>query len=840
MQYFLFQNTKDKENTFAQMKEDVEDTVQQLCESTEEEDVKSLQDLVASERLSVLQHTLLLRDSEITELKNEIALSKMKEQQRMEELRISYEKDICRQLENLRAELEKCHRREIAEAKQVYEEEMILKYKNEFEELKRELCALNSEEHVQSLNGIIIDLNRSLHESEVNKESLRKRLENQQEDFEREKSEIETKYKDLIDGLKLQLSDAEEQLKEAEQSKQVNQSSNGEIQKLNSFIKELNEKQLYEAKTTVDVRQKHDEEIISNEKLMKLRENQVLPEMRAELDEMWNKPHQLTGEDELVHEELEFQHGLGVGSSRDPLVEIKNSKITENNENSEGDNLSQEHLPVAGLFSGDEGILAKYLISSERPEESYASSTSEGYAIEEGRCSRYGLDSMLLEPSRDFLSALSFGLDEEIHPSDLAQETFEETEVSAKAFVSFLSDGSLHQSKISDHDGDVKDDETTSLVERCLKLNEQLHEKESALKKSYEETQEAVGKWEKVMAELSQMRVELDEEREARISCEKQLLQKAEKEKELENKIMFLMRQQGEDGETSTQVSKSSAWQDMIKDLQEEREMLLVQLRAQEQLVKDVQEQKTASDSVTSEVQSLFGRQLAALQSQRDQMQSQLDAQKNKNQTIAELLGQKTVSEETLLKEQELLKAEINNKEQNLALLLEEKIALGERLSDVEADLRKAGKTLADNAGIIEDLERNIQELNAEVKNLKEIHECERLEYEERLNFSNLEIRKLNAEVKTKSTEYSEEKSQLTEEIAHLKKAYLELEARLQESFQSAQAAQEAQAKMVKHYREEMDKMETQHRAELTKVSLTHKKEVGNPSRRLGILECLR
>ncbi|XP_061204108.1 pericentrin isoform X2 [Neopsephotus bourkii] len=821
-------NTKDKENTFAQMEENMEDTIQQLCESTEEKDVKSLQDLVASERLSVLQHTLSLRDSEITELKNEIALYKMKEQQHIEELTISHEKDIRRQLENLRAELEKCHRREIVEARQVYEEEMILKYKNELDKLKRELSALNSEEHVQSLNGIIIDLNKSLHESEVNKESLRKRLENHQEDFEREKSEIETKYKDLIDGLKLQLSGAEEQLREAEQYTQVKQFSNGEIQKLNSFIKELNEKQLYEAKTTKGVRQKYDEEIVSNKKVMKLRENQILPEMRAEFDEMWNKLHQLTGEDELVHEELEFQHGLGVGFSRDQLVEIKNAKITENNENSEGDNLSQEHLPEVELFSGDEGILAKYLISTERPEESYASSSSEGYAIEEGRCSRYGLDSTLLEHSRDFLSALSFGLDEEIHPSDLAQETFEETEVSAKAFVSFLSDSSLHQcgGGVKDGGGDVKDDETTSLAGRCLKLNEQLHEKESALKKSSQETQEALGKWEKVMAELSQMRVELDEEREARISCEKQLLQKAEKEKELENKIMFLMRQQGEDGETLTQVSRSSTWQDIIKDLQEEREMLMVQLRTQEQLVKDVQEQKTASDSVTSEVQSLFGRQLAALQSQRDQMQSQLDAQKNKNQTIAELLGQKTVSEETLLKEQELLKAEINNKEQNLALLLEEKTALGERLSVVEADLIKAGKTLADNASIIEDLERNIQELNAEVKNLKEIHECERLEYEERLNFSNLEIHKLNAEVKAKSTEYSQEKSQLTEEIAHLKKAHLELEARLQESFQSAQAAQEAQAKMVKHHREEMDKMETQHHAELTKVSLTYAKVI--------------
>ncbi|KAM6200753.1 pericentrin isoform 1-T1 [Sarcoramphus papa] len=835
-------NTKDKENLFAQMEEDMKDTMQQLYKSIAEKEqhIKSLQDLLTSERfsLSVLQHTLSLRDSEIKELKNEIALSKMKERQHIEELKISHEKDICRQLENLRAELEKCHRREIAEAKQIYEEEIILKYKNELEQLKKELCALNSEEHIQNLNGIIIDLNNSLRASEINEENLRKKLENQQEDFQREKSEIETKYKDLIDGLKSQLSDAEEQVKEAQQYKQEKQSLNEEIQKLNSFIQELNEKQLYEAEKSIGVRQKHDEEIVSNKKLMQLRENQILPEVsqlqRAELEEMWNKPHQLEGEDELVHEELEFQRDLGVDSSRDQLEEIKNSKITEHNESSEGDNLSEDHLSELGLFSGDEGILAKYLISTERPEESYASSTSEGYAIEEGRCSRYELDSsVLLEPSRDLIPPpLNFGLDEETRPSGLAQETFEETEVGAEAFVSFLSDSSLQQNKVTDHDG-VKDDETTCLVERCVKLTEQLHEKESALKKSYQEIQEAVGKWEKVMAELSHMRVELDEEREARLCCEKELLQKTEKEKELESKIMFLVKQRSEDGgqpycavEPLTQVSKSSTWQEMVKDLQEEREMLMVQLRTQEQLVKDVQEQKTASDSVTSEVQSLFGRQLAALQSQRDQMQSQLDAQKAKNQTIAELLGQKTVSEETLLKEQELLKAEINNKEQNLALLLKEKTALGERLSDVEEDLIKAEKALTENASIIEDLEKNIHELHAEVKNLQEIRERERLGYEDKLNFSNLEIHKLNAAIKAKSTEYSEKKSQLTEEITHLKKAHSELEARLQESFQSAQAAQEAQSKMVKHYKEEIDKMETQRLAELTKVSLTHKKEI--------------
>ncbi|XP_021254414.1 pericentrin isoform X8 [Numida meleagris] len=178
-----------------------------------------------------------------------------------------------------------------------------------------------------------------------------------------------------------------------------------------------------------------------------------------------------------------------------------------------------------------------------------------------------------------------------------------------------------------------------------------------------------------------------------------------------------------------------------------------------------------------------------------------------------------------MLKEQELLKAEINNKEQDLALLVKEKTALGVRLSVTEEDLVKAEKALKANASIIADLEKNVYEVNTEVQNVKEVQECERLRYEDRLNFNNVEINKLHAEIKTRSSEYSEKESQLIEEIAHLKKVHFELENHLQESFQSAQDAKKAQSEM-KYYKEEIVKMETQHLTELTKLNLTHKKEI--------------
>ncbi|XP_054133613.1 pericentrin isoform X10 [Melozone crissalis] len=822
-------NTKDKENLLAQMEEDMKDTVQKLHKSIDEKEqfIKSLQDLLTSERsgLSVLQHTLSLRDSEITELKKEIALSKVKEQQHIEELRISHEKDICRQLDNLRNELEKCHRREIAEAKQIYEKEIILKYKNELEQFKKELYALNSDENIQNLNGIIIDLNVRLQESEIGKESLRKKLENQREDFQREKSEIETKYKDLIDGLKYQLASAEEQAKEAQRYKKEKQSLNEEIQKLNSYIQELNEKQLHEAKKCIDVRQNHDGEIVSNEKLLELRENQILSGrcqlQGVGLEEIWDRACQLEGRDEPVYQpEVEFQSD----SSRDQLEETRNLEIMRDNGGGEGENLSEEPLSELGLLSGDEGILDKYLIATETPEDSYGSSSWEGHAIEEGRCNMYGLDSsVLLEPSREFVSSsLNCSLEEGTCLSALAQDLSEEAEVRAEAFVSCVSDGSLQQNKTGDH-GDTEEDEMMCLAERHLKPAELLHQ-ESAMEMPYQDTQEAVGNWEEGVSELSHRHAELEEEHEAQIRCEKEL-QRMEKEKELENKHMLLLKQQVEDGgqPSLTQVSNPSIWLEMVKDLQEQRDMLVMQLRTREQLVRDAQEQNTAADSGTSEGQALIGRQLAALQSQRDGMQSQLDAQRAKNQRTAELLSQKTASEETLLKELELLKAEINNKEQNLMLLLKEKTALRERLSNVEEDLLKAEKALAENASIIEDLEKNIHELNAEMKKIKEIQQCERLSYEDRLNLSNQEITKLTAEIKEKITEYSEEKNRLTEEIAQLKKAHLELENRLQES---CQAAQEAQSKLEKHFKEEMDKMQTQHLAELTEVSLAHERQM--------------
>ena len=51
-----------------------------------------------------------------------------------------------------------------------------------------------------------------------------------------------------------------------------------------------------------------------------------------------------------------------------------------------------------------------------------------------------------------------------------------------------------------------------------------------------------------------------------------------------------------------------------LKEAQEEKALLVSRLKQQEGLVSSLQEMKLAGDSVTSEVQVLFGKQLQALQ----------------------------------------------------------------------------------------------------------------------------------------------------------------------------------------------------------------------------------
>nr|XP_008120308.1 PREDICTED: pericentrin [Anolis carolinensis] len=273
--------------------------------------------------------------------------------------------------------------------------------------------------------------------------------------------------------------------------------------------------------------------------------------------------------------------------------------------------------------------------------------------------------------------------------------------------------------------------------------------------------------------------------------------------------------------------SISLIWEGMIKDLQQEKETLMMQLKMQEQLVKDVQEQKMASDSVTSEVQSLFGQQLAILQNQRDQMESHINSQEARNKMLSELLGKKAVLEELLLKEQEDFIIEISNKEQCLSYLCKEKSALEEKVRTLDQSLTLSEKALEENHNKIMILEQTVDELSVKIEIIQESHELERLEFEVKLQDNNSEIEKLTTELILKEKEYIVKENELREEMVRLNNTQLEVKTCLKETQQkSVQKIEEIQSEMGRLHKEEINNIHSQYQSELTNLKLQHQKTI--------------
>ncbi|GCB63285.1 hypothetical protein scyTo_0007371, partial [Scyliorhinus torazame] len=386
------------------------------------------------------------------------------------------------------------------------------------------------------------------------------------------------------------------------------------------------------------------------------------------------------------------------------------------------------------------------------------------------------------------------------------------------------------------------------LSEQCAELTKQLQQRELELeilhtetKNSASQTQEAIQKWKAVTEELSSLRLQLEKESTERLCCEEQI-----KGLVLESKGNALEIQPEQISLASTLViAKNNVKKDkeinidmlkgMVQDLKEEKQLLLTQLREQEQLVKGVQEQKLAADSVTSEVQALFGRQLAALQSQRDQLQDQLEAQKVKSQTISEVLGQKTMQDSSLRKRLEELKSVLRESEECVNQLTEEKIKLESKVLSNAQDL----------SGIEEVLNKIKAENNCLRKdNTDFIHRLQDLDCTMQLKILALdselkgkvtELQKLEAVMEEQKAQQLQEHSALKLEVSNLRKKQQELEqihnekvlTTLQQQEERLRCAvQQARVEVTSHYEEEQSKVEELYRSDMMNLKMQHQKEL--------------
>ncbi|XP_043916223.1 pericentrin [Protopterus annectens] len=282
-----------------------------------------------------------------------------------------------------------------------------------------------------------------------------------------------------------------------------------------------------------------------------------------------------------------------------------------------------------------------------------------------------------------------------------------------------------------------------------------------------------------------------------------------------------------DEGEFVKNLGDTSLLRGMLHELQEEKDQLLRQLRAQEQLVKDVQEQKLASDSVTGEVQFLFGRQLATLQSQRDQLQAQLDSQKEKIQSISELLGQKTVSEDKLLEEQRRLNLEMQHGKDFLRQVLEEKSDLETRLSSQQNELMLTKEALENSRKDGDKLRKNIDDLNLTIINNGQCYDCERSELHNQIRSCTLELEKLVRQLQEKEDSFCKNEAALLAEIDNLNKGQRELKTQYQQEVERLEKVmQETREEISSFYEKQIHNIKSQHQSEVADLRIQHGNEL--------------
>lgn len=112
-------------------------------------------------------------------------------------------------------------------------------------------------------------------------------------------------------------------------------------------------------------------------------------------------------------------------------------------------------------------------------------------------------------------------------------------------------------------------------------------------------------------------------------------------------------------------------------------------LKEQEQIVSDLKERIGRNTSGYGEIEEVFGRQLALLQRQREELIDKLKDRVRENSSLSESLGEKGILEETLRKEKDMLIAKLEEKEMvgdelhDKKLLLEKQELRQKELEDV-------------------------------------------------------------------------------------------------------------------------------------------------------------
>ncbi|XP_053085782.1 pericentrin isoform X3 [Pangasianodon hypophthalmus] len=698
---------------------------------------------------------------------------------------------------------------------------------NNMEQIKASLCHngellsgfnTSPENNLDSSSDLIQRLKCELDEERQNSKRSQERAENLQEmvlKFERDKVEMEARLQVIQDDLER----AEKQTREAQQYKAEKERLNQDVVRLDGLVQELQNRLREEEEKSECLRSKYEAEITNCElRLQTLEEERVLnvAQLSEAHEAALKRLQEEHSEDVKQIRELLDQvqkHDLhGASSELDTSVTwIQTSEEHHNQETAtEG---SPEAVPSRNASVTDD-LMERYLASAVQRESSWMEQSLEERSIMENST----VSKLEFEDESRFLVHLDSG----------AHNTNPEDQSSGLDGMSFTQAQWQSFNSTSNGLNESVDLGKELLIQQCGDLTKQLEEKERQLdilqeevRRSAEELEEARERWSKASEELEEAKWELETERDKRLHCEELLNEKIHEQDNLKNKLSYLESQKEKEQLTSSMEldDKNSSTEELLKDLKEDKVKLVLQLKHQEQLVRDIQEQKMAGDSVSCEVQALFGRQLSSLQAQRDQLMAQLETQRGKNQTSSVLLGQKTLEVDSAYREIQQLRAEVEERVENVQRLEKVRVDLESKLTCLKENLSNMEEALRQGSAEKAALEKRLQALDEQNKSMEKVLETELENFELQLRAKDVDLEQMKEAREKAEEELMEKDSALQKEL----REHEEEKKRLEEKHQ--QEVLDWSLRLEKELSVLRSNLEEEQKKQITLIKQVHERE---------------
>ncbi|XP_059427488.1 pericentrin isoform X2 [Carassius carassius] len=699
--------------------------------------------------------------------------------------------------------------------------------------------------------------------SEALMQSLRAELEEEHKNSQRAQEQVEAfqkRVQSLENEKTLMETVIEKQSQEAQKYKAEKDELNQEMTRLDNLVKELQNHLHEEEETGQHVRSKYEADISNYDlRLQTLEEERELNVAQlTEAHEAALSRLQKEHSDEIrcIQELLNQAQSQHTNShhnvSKDFGADVPWNKVSKEHyneetatENAVGDNYSFDIS--AGGF---QDVLMERYLTSEDPQESslIEGSLEECSLMETSETSRFELDTEVIFHASDVRNSVTSDGDKS-EPRLSVVHGIEVNQPDEMSFTDAQWDKSTSVIEELNESSGTMDLAKELLIQQCKDLSEQLEERERQLevlqeevRHSAEEVEEARDRWSKASEELEEAKWDLEMEREKRIQYEEVISQKMHEEDNFKNILSHLQIQkhmQLQDDERlmpdNTDSNKTSIFlsiEEMLTELKEENAQLVIKLKCQEQLVKDVHQPKATHDSINGE--------LSSLQAQRDEFLLQLEQQKEKHQATSVLLGQRTLQVDQTNSELQQLKAEVEEKvrqlqnlekektdlesklmclKENLTNMEEDKAALERRLHAFEDQSKNMEKVLESE---LKNFEHQIESKDAELKEFKEAQEKAEVEYMEKESALMKELLIVKQDLEERQKQHEEEKKILEEkhqkEVKYLnvrfERELSELSARLEDE-------QKRQISMIKQV------YEREHERELTQLAAQHSEEIG-------------